>query len=215
MKSAWKIILIVLVVAIFIAGEVYWWQNSGIKNLITGNAEEEITVFSDCSKIGASWISFTDSKTDLSFCYKADWGEPSIEETSLPLESREGTVYYVKFANEGPGVNYSTLDYKKTGDRGTPDLFNWSGFDLRQDESEILKLFPEVDRIKSLSKLTLRNDFFALFVEIDLFQITGDYKSGIFYFIPNVLIGGQRYNLEVSSFANNTDLRSFIGSMNI
>jgi hypothetical protein len=213
MKSSLKIIVVTLACSMIIGcGLNSYSQQPPADN---SPKNEKITSLVNCSEFGDDWELFEADDSSLSFCYLSKWGEPTIEETSLDPKSRVGTVYYVKFKDNGPGISYSTLDYAKTGDHDAPELIDWQALDFNKSESELASIFFEGDKINTLQKLKI-GGVPMLFAQIDLWQITGDYTSLMYYLIPSVNIDNRLVNLTISGLPDQqNDLRSVLESMSV
>lgn len=210
MNSVLKIIVVTLVTTLIVGCSLRDYIQLPAKSV---TSTEKETSLANCSGFGDDWALFAAEGSSLSFCYLSEWGEPTIEETSLDPKSRVGTVYYVKFKGKGPGISYSTLDYAKTGDRDTPDLIDWKALDFNKNESELVSIFFEGDKVNILQKLKI-GGVPMLFAQVDLWQITGDYTSLVYYFIPNVEIDNRLVNLTASGLPDQqNDLRSVLESM--
>jgi len=211
------IVVTAVIVAVIVGGGVYLWQNKQAQPAPTQqvNQGQEARSLADCSKLGASWTPFSNSKTSLFFCYKTPWGTTTLEETSISPKARKGTVYYVSFSksvNNSPLISYSTLDFQKLGDSDVPPVIDWEALDFSKSETKLAQLFP--DENATAQKLTV-NGKQVLKVNRDFVEPLSQKRiTPLDYFMPNVVINGTAYNLHiVGSPKQEADLEKLLDSM--
>jgi hypothetical protein len=153
-----------------------------------------------CGELDDSWALFQSDQTSLSFCYEKSWGKPSVKETSISPEARVGTIYHISFSasdNNQPLISYSTPNYQRTGDSDVPRLIDWSQLDFSKSTTELAQLLPDSENSKAekiivngKQVLKVYRDFLAMETEERITQFA--------YFMPDVIINGETYNLHIT-----------------
>lgn len=206
MNKTFSYVLIIVITALIAGGSVYYWQNKTIQPITdTTNGVVKLVSVADCSHLDNTWTPFSNNETTLSFCYKKDWGESNLEETSISPQFLTGTTWFVTFSeaphlksvlrNSYPLISYSTPDYKNTGDREGQD-FDWNSLDISNNNDEIAKLFSYADSV-DIIKLDLNGNR-AIKVKTELTEpFSEEFITPISYYVPNVTINNKPYNLQV------------------
>lgn len=167
----------------------------------TGDAADEI-VAATCADLGDTWDTFAASEPTMTFCYLSSWGQPGFVMTTSTEQGREGEIYYIDFANtQGnyPIISLSTLDYRNLGDSDIGPGISWRLIDFNKSETELEYLFvrsedPNVEKmqIAGIDVMKVERNFDD--------PITGGRTTSIDYFIPDVMIDGEAYNVYVTCF---------------
>ncbi len=210
--------LIVILTNIIVGGVVYCWKSQTNVVVYPGKGEstnmtapkakvenKQDKAIVNCEDLGEDWTLFNSDNTTLSFCYQPAWGRPMLKEIEIDPRARVGTMYYVDFVNlrdkDRVLISYSTPDFEKTGSRDTSNVTDWSKLDFNEDSAQMVQLLSDSENAKGVKLMINNKQVFKMYQEVVF--LGEEKKTGILeYFMPNVNIDGNLYNLSIKSSAS-------------